>query len=406
MKLVGYIVIFVSLVLGVGCGGNSKPATLGQLKYKEKKEEEIKYERMDHKEVREEYEELLDLFEDEGLKEQIERRIADVYMMEGVQDQLKDEPKKSYYIEAIKSYRDILEKYPDSPDNAEVFYQLAKAYDMEGDQEEALLMLTELTTRHPSYKNIPEAYFRMGDIYFNKQKYLLAERAYQYVAQSSVTGLSLNARYMLGWSYYKQLKFDQALTTFSRVLAVVLTDKQSLDDLNKTEKPFAEDSLHSISLTLARSGGAEMIATVPELVDKGYIWMVYENLGEYYLEKERFEDSAFTYRLFVENHKNSYQAPRLHKRLIDSYIDGGFPFRAIEEKEVYVSFYGIYSDYKGNATGLREDLVEPLKLYVDELARHYHSNAQTLEASLKQDSEDKPKTNPNWIRKRKQKQKH
>lgn len=382
MKWVCLSFVIGTLLINTACGGRAKPTTLGQLKYKQEKEEQIAFKTMGHEDVRKEYEELLDLFEDKNLKEQIERRIADVYMMEGVQDQLKDEPKKSYYIEAIKSYRDILEKYPDSPDNAEVFYQLAKAYDMEGEQGEALHMLTELTSRHPTYKNIAEAYFRMGDIYFNLQQYAKAERAYIAVTQSATEKLSLNARYMLGWSYYKQLKFDDGLTAFASVLTEVLGDKNNLDDLDKSEKPFAEDSLRSISLTLARSGGAEMIATAPQLANKDYIWMIYENLGEYYLEKERFEDSAFTYRLFVTQHKNSEQAPRLHKRLIDSYIDGGFPLRAIEEKEVYVDFYGISSSYSGNKNGLREDLKAPLKQYIDELARHYHSSAQALQKNL------------------------
>lgn len=371
-----------SIIFTSGCNGRTKPATLGGLKYKETKEEKIEFKKMDHAEVRQEYEELLDLFEDQALKEQIERRIADVYMMEGVQDQLHNQPKTSFYVEAIKSYRDILEKYPNSPDNAEVFYQLAKAYDMEGDQAQALHMLTELTTRHPGYPNIAEAYFRMGDIYFNEQAYGKAERAYAAVTQSSNAKLALNARYMLGWSYYKQLKFDQALNTFAQVLNQVLAGHNSIDELSKTEKPFATDSLHSISLTLARSGGAEMIASVPLLAEQHYVWMVYENLGEYYLDKERFADSAYTYRLFVNKYRNSAEAPRLHKRLIDSYIEGGFPLQAIEEKEVFVNYYGIGSHYAGNKNGLREDLKAPLKLYLDELARHYYANAQTLQQNL------------------------
>lgn len=382
MKRLSITAFLIVFMFSSGCGGGGKPSTLGQLKYKEKKEEKLEFKSMDHADVRKEYEELLDLFEDETLKEQIERRIADVYMMEGVQDQIKAKPKKSYYVEAIKSYRDILEKYPDSPDNAEVFYQLAKAYDMEGDQDEALLMLIELTTRHPTYANISEAYFRMGDIYFNKQRYGQAERAYKAVLAGTNEKLHINARYMLGWSYYKQLKFDDALTTFAQVFNTVLAGKENIDQLSKTEKPFAEDSLHSISLTLARSGGADMIADVPLLSDKRYAWMIYENLGEYYLEKERFEDSAYTYRLYVNQYRNSDQAPRLHKRLIDSYIDGGFPFQAIEEKEVYVSYYGIYSNYKGNSAGIRKDIIAPLKEYVDELARHYHSNAQSLQKNI------------------------
>ncbi len=373
----------------VSCGGRVKPTTLGGLKYEASEEEKLEFESMSHEEVREEYKELMDLFQDKVLKEQIERRIADVYMMEGVQDQLKAKPKKSYYVDAIKSYREILEKYPNSPDNAEVFYQLAKAYDMEGEQQEALTMLQELTARHPTYANISEAYFRMGDIYFNLQAYAKAERAYVAVTQSTNQALKLNAQYMLGWSYYKQLKFDSALSTFAEVLQAVMAEHKTVEELGKSQKPFAEDSLHSISLTLARSGGPEMISATELLATQHYVWMIYENLGEYYLEKERFEDSALTYRLYVSQYKDTEQAPRLHQRLIDSYIEGGFGFRAIQEKETYVAYYGIYANYPGNKDGLREDLKAPLKQYIEELAKHYHSNAQTLGKTLADDSSGK-----------------
>jgi len=76
----------------VSCGGRVKPTTLGGLKYEASEEEKLEFESMSHEEVREEYKELMDLFQDKVLKEQIERRIADVYMMEGVQDQLKAKP--------------------------------------------------------------------------------------------------------------------------------------------------------------------------------------------------------------------------------------------------------------------------------------------------------------------------
>ena len=94
----------------------------------------LDFSNMDHQHVRNEYQELLELVDDQYMKEQIQRRIAGVYMQEGDDNSTKltAAPKQGYYRDAIQSYVDILEKYPNSPDNAEVLYQLAKAYDMEG----------------------------------------------------------------------------------------------------------------------------------------------------------------------------------------------------------------------------------------------------------------------------------
>lgn len=369
------------LMILAGCSSN-KANTLGALKYTPEKEEEIEFKKLNHQEVRAEYKELLDLFEDKQLKEQIERRIADVYMMEGVYDQNQQRQQKSYYVDAIKAYRNILEKYPDSPDNAEVLYQLAKAYDMEGDQEEALKMLSDLTLRHPGYPNIAEAHFRKGDIHFNNKEYRKAEQSYIAVTQLDKTRLAINAHYMLGWAYYKQTEFHKSINAFTYVLDQLLANQTSVDNLGKAEKPLVNDTLHSMTLALDRVGGAEAISSLEAIATKSYVWMIYENLGEYYLDKELYEESATAFRLFVNNHRHSAQAPGLHEKLINTYIKGGFPRQALDEKEAYVNAYGLHSNYEGNRGGMPAKVSQSIKVYLDELARHYYNEGQAHQKAV------------------------
>ena len=377
------------LVLSLGCASN-KSNTLGALKYTPKeKEEEIEFQKLNHQEVRAEYKELLDLFEDKQLKEQIERRIADVYMMEGVYDQNQQAQRQSYYVDAIKAYRNILDKYPDSPDNAEVLYQLAKAYDMEGDQEEALKMLTQLTTRHPTYPNLAEAYFRKGDIHFNNQDYRRAEQSYHAVTQLDKSKLAINAHYMLGWAYYKQTEYNKSIDAFTYVLDQLLINQSSIENLGKAEKPLVKDTLHSMTLALDRIGGAETIASLEAIATKNYVWMIYEDIGEHYLEKELYEDSATAFRLFVNNHRHSVQAPMLHEKLINTYIKGGFPRKALDEKEAYVNAYGLHSDYQGNRGGMPTNVSQSIKVYLDELARHYYNEGQDYQELVAELAEKK-----------------
>jgi len=360
-------------LLLVSCS-SSKAPTLGQLKYDEDKEKEIKFEKMTHEDVREEYKELIDLFEDQRLKEQIERRIADVYMMEAVDDQVEEE--KSEYVEAIKAYRNILERYPNSPDNAEVFYQLAKAYDLEGEQAEAMKMLTELVNRHPSYVNIAEAHFRKADIHFNNGEYRQAKVSYLAVTQLTTDRILLNAKYMLGWVYYKEIDFESSVNSFAFVLNSILKEEKTLDSLTKAEKPLVEDSIHSLSLALDKLGGAESIADLPAIANRSYVWMLYDHLGDYYLEKELYEQSAKTFRHFVRNYSRTEKAPYLHSKLIQAYTKGTFPRQALAEKEKYVRAYGIRSDYPGNADGISKDISVLLQEFLDELARFNYTEGQ------------------------------
>lgn len=373
----------------VACGGANQHKTLGQLEYEPEQEVEVAVETMNHAEVREEYRELMNLFEDKQLKEQIERRIADVYMMEGVQNQNQDAGKpQSYYVEAIKSYREILDKYPDSPDNAEVLYQLAKAYDMEGNQHEALRMLEQLTSRHPYYANIAEAYFRMGDIYFSNQSYGAAEKSYLAVTRLSNEKLIVNAYYMLGWAQYKQFRYRPALNAYVYVMDSLLADTLDIAALSKAHQSMVGDTLHSVSLAIDKLGGAPAITSVESLTNKPYGWMIYENLGDYYLEKELYEVAAEAYREFVVNYSQSDKAPELHKKLVETYVKGGFPTQALDEKESYIAAYGVHSSYAGNVNGIRDDIQPVIKTYLEELAQHNHASGQDLLASL--ESKDKP----------------
>lgn len=380
------LVGFCSVAI-IACGANNKQ-TLGQLKYKGDKEREIEFEKVTHEDVRNEYKELIDLFEDEELKEQIERRIADVYMMEGVEKQTTSTQQKSHYVEAIKAYRNVLEKYPDSPDNAEVFYQLAKAYDLEGQQDEAMKMLTELVRRHPTYANIAEVHFRKADIHFNWGEYDQAKTSYIAVTQMAQNRLQLNAYYMLGWVYYKELNFEASIESFAYVMNSIITEGREYTMLEKAEKPLVDDSIHSIALALDKVGGAEMIASIPSIAKRTYTWRLYDHLGDYYLEKELYEQSAKTFRHYVENFPKSEIAPRLHEKLISAYTKGKFLRQALVEKENYVRAYGIHSDYPGNADGINKSILALLHVYLEELANFYYGEGQTYDDVAKKEKEE------------------
>lgn len=373
------LLLSVSIASVIAACAAKKENTLGSLKYTPESEDNIEVKQISHQEVREEYKELLNLFEDKQLKEQIERRIADVYMMEGVYDQNRTIEQKDNYSQAIKAYRNILEKYPDSPDNAEVLYQLAKAYDMEGNQTEALAMLSRLTTQHPNHPNIEEAYFRKGDIHFNNGEYKQAEQAYTAVSLSTKSKYNINAYYMLGWTYYKQANFDKSLNSFAYVVDQIVKNKSDLEGLDKTQTSLATDSIHSISLGLDRIGGSSAIAQVEAIANKPYVWLIYQDLGNYYLEKELYEESASTFRLFVTNYPQSAKAPVLHEKLINAYIKGNFPRKALEEKESYVNAYGLHSNYEGNRQGMSQEIKSLIKVYLDELARHHYSEGQAYQ---------------------------
>ena len=343
----------------------------------------LDFSNLNHEKVRTEYEELLDLVDDSYLKEQIQRRIAGVQMQEGDVKSATKAPRKGYYRQAIAGYIDILEKYPNSPDNAEVLYQLAKAYDMEGETNNAQQMLERLVRLHPYYPLMAEVQFRLGDIYFSKQQYGRAEKAYRETTEQDGGKLILNAHYMLAWSQYKQGRYGKALDHLAFVLDELLVAEMAGRALTKTEQHLVKDTLHSMSLALVNLGGAQAIEDVRGLESKQYVWRVYEQLAGFYLEKARYDDSAVTYREYIMKKPLDGKAAHFHENLIAAYVKGAFPKLVLSEKENYVDFYGPQSRYLDQHEGQRAGIYKKLNVYYKELAEHYHAQAQKASKEAK-----------------------
>lgn len=346
----------------------------------------LDFNNLDHKQVRNEYEELLDLVDDAYLKEQIQRRIAGVKMQEGDKKSAKA-PKKGYYQQAIAGYIDILEKYPNSPDNAEVLYQLAKAYELEGEVNNARQMLERLVRIHPYYPLISEVHFRLGDIYFSKEWYAKAETAYRETTVQDGGKLTLNAHYMLAWSLYKQGDYNQSLEHLAFVLDELLVAEMSGRKLSSTEAHLVKDTLHSMSLALVNLGGARAIADVGALEDKNYVWRVYDELAGFYLGKDRYDDSAVTYREYILKNPLDMRAADFHSKLIAAYVKGAFPKLILSEKENYVEFYGPHSKYLKKFPDQQAPVYKNLNTYYVELASHYHAQGQQALKKMKTSKE-------------------
>ncbi|MGD8616265.1 MAG: tetratricopeptide repeat protein [Gammaproteobacteria bacterium] len=381
------IMVALMVVLS-GCGVTKRQTTIAELDSDKAPLTDIALPKVSHKDVRDEYRTLLEIVEDAELKEQIERRIAGVYMLEGDYKQYLGvkPPEDGYFAPAIKSYNEVIAKYPGDPDNAEASYQVAKAYDLDGKDRKALEVLDTFIEEYASSPRLAEVYFRKGDIHFRHKEYEEAESAYRSViALGQESAFLNNSYYLLGWSRYKLGDYEGGLKSFAQVLDHLVPEDGKVERLEKTEKSLVDDTMRIMSLSLAYGGGAEKInklyAERPQ--SKKYVWLLYSGLGKHFLEKERYEDSASSYRAFVQQNPTSDRAPEMHSEMIRAYIDGDFASQVLPEKERYVQNYGINSAFwKTKGDDVKAKVIPNLKTYLDELARHYHGSGQQLKKQL------------------------
>jgi tetratricopeptide (TPR) repeat protein len=289
-------------------------------------------------------------------------------------------------LQAIEIYKQLLEQYPNYERADQVLYQMSRAYDELGQTEEAMGVMERFIGSYGHSKYLDEVQFRRGEYFFTRKKYRDAEAAYGAIiaagAQSSYYELAL---YKLGWTLYKQEFYEEALQRYMALLDYKLSVGYDFDARHEEEdERRVADTFHVISLSFSNLGGPDV---VPEYYatygSRSYEDRIYRNLGEFYLEKLRYQDAAAVYGLFVQLHPLHRVSPHFSMRVIEIYEKGDFPKLVVDSKKAFAKSYGLQAEYwRHFDVNESPEVLSYLKRNLQDLANHYHALYQdeTLEA--------------------------
>jgi tetratricopeptide (TPR) repeat protein len=323
---------------------------------------------------------------------------------------------------AIVQYQQLLMNHPHNPANVEVLYQLAKAYEQQGQMQDSFDTLQRLLRQFPDNAYLAEIHFRMGEVEFNRDNYQLAINAYSKVlAQGEINPYYGTAAYMLGWSYFKSKQQTEALRAFTTLLDHKLPNEivaqgmlsqvdsqDQIDRLPVGEKGLVNDTIRIMSLLFSyqdsqySNPAGSVTEHFKQVENRHYEYVLYNALAQHYLNQDRYRDSAKTFQTFTEIHVEHFQAPIFAVKQIDAYILGKFPTLVLPAKQRFVKRYGIAGRYWPNWPIVLQEQVAPyLNEYLQELAQYEHSRGQMLanasqkaKASQKASAEDSDKNRP------------
>lgn len=286
---------------------------------------------------------------------------------------------------AVDLFTRLLETYPNYRRNDTVLYQLARAYEAGGRMDESLDVLNDLVARYPHTELLHEVQFRRGEMLFLRKRYVDAEAAYEGVITiGEASKFYEQSLYKLGWTRFKLAEHERSLGPFFELLDRKLADvdlgdgEDRLTALARAERELVEDTFRVLSISFSYMNGADSISDY--LAGRGptsYAWVLYLNLGDLYLEKERFADAAETYEAFPAQDRNHSKAPLLQVEVIEAYRSGGFPTLVLDAKKSFVERYGMDQPYWTlNAREENTAAVAHLKANLTDLAQYYHAAAQ------------------------------
>jgi TolA-binding protein len=292
--------------------------------------------------------------------------------------------------EAIALYKKLLAKYPLYDRKDQVLYHMSRAYEELGDVEQAMKVMNRFVNEHPDSKYFEEVQFRRGEYFFTRKKFLDAEDAYRAIVDRGVGSSFYEvALYKLGWTFYKQELYEDSLPRFFGVLDYKVSTgfdfENAKDDF---EKKRVQDTYRVISLSFSNLGGPKAVSDYfGKYGKRPYEAHIYQNLGEFYLDKRRYNDAALTYKTFVKGHPFDKVSPHFDMRVIEIYKKGAFPRLVIDSSKEFARNYGLKSDYwKHFDPQTQPEVVGYLKKNLKELADYYHALYQDKRLSKEKET--------------------
>ena len=279
--------------------------------------------------------------------------------------------------EAIVLYRKLLKDFPNYEKRDQVLYQLSRAYEEQGQVEEAMQVMGSIVKEYPDSPYIDQVQFRRGEYYFARRNYHEAEAAYSnVVAIGEKSDYYLQALYKQGWSLYKQDRYDEGLHRYFALLDHKKANGYDFSAIgDDPEGKQVNDTLRIISQSFSSLGGVQAVNDYfAEHGRRTYEDAVYANLAEYYIVKQRYNDAVSTYAAFIKRQSGHRQAPLFALRIIEIHQLSRFPTLVIEAKRDYAENYGFGADYwKYFNPDKRPEVVAGLKVNLVDLANHYHA---------------------------------
>jgi tetratricopeptide (TPR) repeat protein len=177
---------------------------------------------------------------------------------------------------------------------------------------------------------------------------------------------------------------EECLPVFARLLDLKLRDATApdglrrLDALSRADRELVEDTLRVMAVTFSSLEGTQPLDDfVAGLGNPPYAPLLYARVGDLYVDKQRFQDAAATYRAFVAKQPNSEFAPGLAMQAIEAYRKGGFAQLVLDGKREYVENYNFEATFwQGRQRADYPQVVAELKTSLADVATWYHAAAQ------------------------------
>src|SRR3990172_813537 len=222
------------------------------------------------------------------------QKLADIYM-EIEENTYRKKRGKVNHSRSRGLYKEVLGLYPDRPGNEDILYQLARGYMEEGDWDASNTLLERIIKEFPNGRFSQEAYFRLGEFYFQYRDRPKAIYYYRQALKKDDYNFYDKTLYKLGWTLFQNRDYEAAADKFISLLArrgVKLTPegKEEVKELSVIGRDMVWDTIKTLVLVFDYMGGHSKSADYFKVRGiQSFEPYIYRRLGDIYLTTGRLK---------------------------------------------------------------------------------------------------------------------
>lgn len=233
-----------------------------------------------------------------------------------------------HYEKTIAAYQQICLKYQAFPYADVAYYGLGYCLKAQFEDEEAARTFYKLTELYPESKFVPEAYFRIGEYFFDAYEFDKAVKYYALVPDTNPDFYD-KALYKMGWAFYNQgdigisqIEYQKAVDAFTTLIesskrqSILTEEAMEFTAISLTE--WASDPNDETAIAKAIGHYGEEFRGGKE---RDYSPEVLHELGDVYLYKQdKLKAAATAYETVLEYYPAYNRAPELLDSLVECYL--------------------------------------------------------------------------------------
>jgi TolA-binding protein len=253
---------------------------------------------------------------------------------EAALEQLPEEPKKDYR-RSMAMYERILKGSPSYEYVDGCYYMLgycqSEPNSEQYSEEAGLQAFQTLIEKYPKSRFASAAHLRIGEYYFDTNRYPEAIPHYKAVVDAEGRDGKLfdQGLYKLGWSYYKMNEYDQALVLLDQLLvwsSTVYMDRRGREsDMAPEAIEYTAISLSDLADRRDRSPVDVAREFYKKAGDRTFEPKVYKRLADVLTQQARYDDAIAAYREIQVRWPSDPENPTFQYRIASLYMSKPAP---------------------------------------------------------------------------------